>query len=356
MFLDYTKLVLLDYNKKLQNGQLPLSLKHPTTAKIKEQCSLVCTQRFSRKDGVVLNEFFEEGNDVAVILSNIKECDSDKFKPLVNFLKKKTNSTDPRNIELLAWLIDYHPRPYDYKNPPSLGESEIPREITEVNNDWGVGESKLENSSEDCSITGMEARNPIGEEAGNSNSQGGIEGNNGSDTEVLGEKIENKQASKRIKLKAPGLLLLAALIGGGGIYWFQKEDKTPYGTIVFSNNKECMYWTVDHYEAIPCGKRVDDRMVVALDTVLLRRQKKLDPRNITANDIRKVYYFKSKGKMEFYAAPGNHPIESRMRLKPLTENMYEKYLQPLHHQDTIKEAANSRESLSFNESDLSISY
>lgn len=63
----------------------------------------------------MLRSFLEKPDNEDISESAIRRFDPDKFKPLNNFLKKGTN-TDLKNIELLAWLIDFRPRPYsNYK-------------------------------------------------------------------------------------------------------------------------------------------------------------------------------------------------------------------------------------------------
>ncbi|HMR81969.1 MAG TPA: hypothetical protein PKE30_02520 [Niabella sp.] len=113
MFDVYQELVLRFYLRKQQENDLSLNLVNPTPAKIKKQCEAVCSKKFSRKDGRVLEAFFGEGNDQAVILKAIRRCDADRFKPLIKFLRKETAATSENNIELLAWLIDFNPRPFE---------------------------------------------------------------------------------------------------------------------------------------------------------------------------------------------------------------------------------------------------
>jgi len=435
----YITVVLETFKLKKDKNELYVELHYPTPANLKKSCAYICAERFDRKDGRILKQFFEEGDDKEKLQGIIETTDPEDFRAVQNYLNEETANPREKTVELAAWLIDFEPRPYkaayDYEsllhrtlkaaaalatslehgdyfkkdfdaenkdnqvgsesgskipNFPNGEEetSQMPKRTTEVAPEVHIAnESDNADSTSQDPVGTLEAiANDSGQFAGDENNPGiadepggraepeniclmggrmgksnSREGGMEDGEEHNGpheDRTDNKDSRGNIwiKIKKPGMLLLIALLATCGIYLYQKEDKIPYGKVVFSNNTECMYWAGDHYEAIPCGKAVDDMMVVALDTVLLRRQKKLDPRNITVNDIRKVYYFKSKGKMEFYAAPGNHPIENRMRLKPLTDNIYEKYLKPLHQADTTKGVRNEKIGISVNENDLSISY
>lgn len=59
----------------------------------------------------MVKQFMDKLPNEVLSASNIRRFDPDKFKPLVNFLKKNLN-TNEKNVELLAWLIDFPARPY----------------------------------------------------------------------------------------------------------------------------------------------------------------------------------------------------------------------------------------------------
>lgn len=68
-------------------------------------------RKIDKSDHRILKSFLGRSENEEISETFIKRFDPDKFKPLNNFLKKGLN-TDQKNIELLAWLIDCHPRPY----------------------------------------------------------------------------------------------------------------------------------------------------------------------------------------------------------------------------------------------------
>lgn len=120
------------YQNKKNSGELSLNLKHPTAAKLRNECLLLFRKGLDKSDYRMLRSFLERPDNEEIYESAIRRFDPDKFKPLNNFLKKDTN-TDEKNIELLAWLIDFRPRPYsNYRVTP--GDS------TEVASAWMVAD------------------------------------------------------------------------------------------------------------------------------------------------------------------------------------------------------------------------
>lgn len=97
--------------------------------------------------------------------------------------------------------------------------------------------------------------------------------------------------------------------------------------LLIIDNKNCMYWTGEHYEAISCEQTVDDVAIIAKDTVKLNHLKKImHPDTLTLNSLGKVWYVKTYEGLEFYTSDGFHPIYSEKRLKPITPRIINKYI------------------------------
>ncbi|MBE9598680.1 hypothetical protein [Pedobacter sp. MC2016-24] len=77
----------------------------------------------------MLKEFFELPFDQEISAVAVRKCDPDKFRPLCNFLKKDI-MTREKNIELLAWLIDFRPRPYSQYCRLSKGKTDPLSELS----------------------------------------------------------------------------------------------------------------------------------------------------------------------------------------------------------------------------------
>jgi len=129
------------YQDKRNSGELSLNLRHPTAANLRNECLSLFRKGLDRSDYRMLSSFLERPGNEEITESMIRRFDPDKFKPLNNFLKKGTHTSE-KNIELLAWLIDFRPRPYSnyrivngYSNQPALaimtGEEPLQRkEVT----------------------------------------------------------------------------------------------------------------------------------------------------------------------------------------------------------------------------------
>lgn len=114
MLEDYKKAVISNYHEKKEKGLLSLNLSHPSPAKLREECLNVLRSRFDPKDESFVKEFFNfniESNDYSHC---IKKFDADRFRPLVKFMRSQIEDTADKNVELLAWLIGFEPRPYKF--------------------------------------------------------------------------------------------------------------------------------------------------------------------------------------------------------------------------------------------------
>jgi hypothetical protein len=297
MFADYRSLVLQDYAEKKVANKISQRLVHPTSAKLKEECKAVCSERFLRKDDNILRTFFGQSGDAKITLQAIERCETDKFKPLANFLKRLTNNTDDKNIELLAWLIDFQPRPYEFGKKytnraemPDIDKEGIP----------GEGDKKEESSPE---------------EAGDDREKEKI-------TTI--PKITSGISTSNSKIKIAVIAAVILTFIGMFIYWLWSSKAS---TIVLTGNERCMYWAGDHYQAISCSQKLGDTLVVALDSVKLNNFKRItDPDTITQKSKGVVWYVKVKGNIEFYTSGGYHPVDPQLRLKPITDYIINKYI------------------------------
>jgi hypothetical protein len=278
MFPDYQRLIVEDYEQKKAANTLSQRLIHPTPARLREECVEVFRARFEKRDENTLKGFFGERNDEASYLQAIERCDIDRFRPLIKFLKKDVINSDVRNIELLAWLINFEPRPWEF------------------NKEYTVDA-------------------PAASKTSGNNIKSGKKDEQVAETEH-GQQVYGRSAeiSKRVKRKIIAVAVIALLCSGG--YYILKGTGTST-----SGNEACMYWNVDHYEAVSCNKKMaSEILVVALDTDKVRNFKRImRPDTITHNSIGKVWYVKIKNRREYYTSGGNHPRKPELILKPITD-------------------------------------
>jgi hypothetical protein len=293
MFADYKSLVVLDYQKKKAANAIPLSLIQPSPAKLKATCIAVCGERFERKDDKTLKAFFGHGSDRGVCLQAIERCDIDKFRPLVNFLKESTGTTDDKNIELLAWLIDFTPRPYEYgKKYPSSD----PEDSTVGQTKSQEGVSKMAETRAEHSIQSAER--------------------------TIAAQPVLKEAAPILKNRRVITALLILILGGiGGFWWWINSD--PVGP------QSCMFWAYDHYKQIPCSQKPGDVLVIPLDSDKIAHFRKITrPDTITENALGSIWFVKFHGVYECYTSPGYHPIDTSLRLRLLNDYFLIKYIHP----------------------------
>lgn len=116
---DYIKLVIKTYHKKRTENDLSLLLAQSKPASIRQACLNLYQEycekndaQLFRRDRQALRDFFGHADDGDELLDLIQGLETKKFKPLNNYLKGKNENTEWKNIELLAWLIDFKHRPF----------------------------------------------------------------------------------------------------------------------------------------------------------------------------------------------------------------------------------------------------
>lgn len=281
MFSDYKVQVLDCYKKMREQGRLPLHLINPTAAKLKKECILIFQSRSTKGDIAILRQFFGHREEDLGYLKAIKTIDTDKFKPLVNFLKEQTQDTEDKNIELLAWLIDFNPRPYQF----SLEAKKLP-----------TGENRI--------ITKEIESKPA---------------------PIIALGYEIRLPTKSWYQKR-GLRLVIFIAFISLLLYNQFLSTNPFMGF-WGNKNQCMYWSKDRYVSINCDEKMPQIPIIALDKSKLLYFKKITrPDTLTIADISGVWYSKINTIVELYTTPGNHPVHTDKQLKPLSKYMFNKYV------------------------------
>jgi hypothetical protein len=309
----YQKRVLQTYHEKRAGNKLSLNLIHSTPAKLRTECMEVFKTRYKKKDEEILKMFFGARDDEAGYTYAIRKFETAKFKPLDNFLKGNTTDPDEKNIELLAWLIDFQPRPfqwnYDYHKEYTTAEVKIG--IKEGNNP--VLEKEEVTEDEELNAAAIAA---VFEEPGEIKEEV-----RGTVTRIAEPNNDFNKESPAHKGRNILVLLLILAITGGGIYIWKITERP-----VITGQEKCMFWTGDHYQLVSCNKKMDGAMVYALDSLKTKRFKKITRADtLTNNSLGHVWYSKIDGTVEFYTADGFHPVHTERRLKPMTELILNKY-------------------------------
>lgn len=310
---DYIKLVVAAYHKKRANNELSPLLTQSTPAKIRRECLNVYQERYQKKDELMLRAFFGPAEQGRQFLQSIRNFETDRFRPLDNYLKGLTDKTDDRNLELLAWLIDFEHRPYSYDNNVLLSDEELfiiniegkkGTESLEVQNSLQEEEEKPvilpEKEMEEIPVqTEEELKNP--------------------------ENTDSKNDAKKKNYKRAVIVFLILVIGTGGIYalWQQKEDKQVMGNA----NSGCMSWDSDHYVEVPCNTEPQGRLILPMNPEKMKYFRKITRQDtITERAIGKIYYIKNNNSIECYTQGGNYPEDFKRILKVLSPHIFDKYL------------------------------
>lgn len=112
-----------DYDEKIKKlyrereSHLLMTKKEmPTVTEIRNACYNVISDKesLSKNDTFILKRYFEK--EVSQLTKKDIENKKDSFKTIIRFLKNETQPTNRYVIDLLALLIDFKPRPFDYKN------------------------------------------------------------------------------------------------------------------------------------------------------------------------------------------------------------------------------------------------
>jgi hypothetical protein len=309
--LDYTRLVIAAYKKKRANGELSLLLSKSSPAKIKKACLNLYKKQYDnkeepllRKDQQILIDFLERGEQGTNFLPLIKKFERDKFKPLDNYLKEETEKTDHKNIELLAWLIDFKYRPC-------------------------ISEKEVQLSEEELSVIKSTGTKPIPQGPVNNNEQG-KEAEDLKEAAVEVQEVDNEPVSIPLLSISPGkeeqkkskrvaIVFLLLLVCSGVTYavWQQMGKAESV----------CAYWAGDHYEEVSCNEDPKGRPILAMNPEKVKSFRKIIRQDtITERSIGSIYYIKNNNAIECYTQGGNYPKDITRSLKILTRRMFDKYI------------------------------
>lgn len=292
MFEDYKNEVILDYKMKRKKGVLSSNLENPSPGQLRTECLLVYNERYAPNDEAILRLFFSSKNQEVDYSLIIERTDPDRFRPLQSILKEKIKEPKNSNIELLAWLIDFNPRPY------SLWKKKLE---TEAVNEPLIHRIKSQEKEGKVDVKEI----------------GGVKEIEAFTNPKVGNGMldEEKKKEKKSKIRNVFISLAVLATTGSGIFFF------------LNKNQQCMYWTGEKYQPVSCNEKIDRSHVIAYDAQKVTHLKKITrPDTLTKNSIGKVWYIKVNGAPEFYTSGGEYPEDTRKRLLPVTSYILGKYV------------------------------
>lgn len=277
---DYKNGVKTKY-EEAKTGEYSGFLLKPSPAELKNLCLVLIDKGCNKLDQEILDRFFDF-NDKSIKQKQIENFEVDKLKPISNFLKGKTETTRLINLDLMAVLVDFNPRPYRKFISGNKEELTAVVAINEILKIDKRGEKEDEKK------------------------------------EGVFEEFKKKRVSKRISLVIMPLFVLGSVIG-------IKKVLFP--------DMNCMVWNKTHYEAVEYDKVKDTSEVIPLNQEVLDNFRKITACDTTIffknGDIDKpiVWYGKASNKKEYeyFNQPGLHP-ETGKTLKPISKYIIGKYI------------------------------
>lgn len=267
-FDNFLAAVLATYHELNIARQLSTELENPTPARLKRYCLQLLAERPAMTDEPVLRMFFGPLREGDQLEDAIRRFDIDRFRPLIRFLNGETGDTDEKNIKLLAWLIDFEPRPYER---------------------WRENRRAPETESEK------------GEQPG-----GGIV------VDPPASPSPSRPTNKMKKWAGWVALVASALVA---VYLWHRPSEP-----------QCMYWHEDRYLAVDCAQDIAGANAIARDNHLLENFRKItNTDTLTLDHVNRVWYSKIDNVVEFFTAPGMHPVRPDRSLKAATAYIITEY-------------------------------
>jgi hypothetical protein len=242
-------------------------LLEPSPANLRDFCLLLLENGLDKIDFQIFFNFFQP-NTNQDLKKAIQHFDVEKFKTICNFLKGISQNTNSNNLNLIAVLVNFQPRPL---SKFIISDSE-----------------RIVRKNEDELI----------------------------DSIIIEDKVV------RIK-KGYRNIIVIGIVSVISVFGFQKLNY---------NSDKCMQWQENKYVIINCESEnlyaVSSLPILALDKNIVNL-KKINPYDFKpyfkyGNPT--LWYHKMNGELEYFNCEGKHPVTGK-QLKPITPYIVDKYLQ-----------------------------
>ncbi|WP_025142218.1 hypothetical protein [Pedobacter jeongneungensis] len=341
---EYRKVVFDAYQKKKREGSLSSNLLDPTPGNVREECLIIYRERErDPKDDEIFKQFFKGVDKDKGYLTVLENSLAEKFKQMPKILKGGVPKYGLRYAELLAWLIDFQPRPSTsyytsfYKDKPSDIEEvidttdvKIGETLTTITGGNGDGTQNPENEKINKD-EGENKQDDIVEEVKDSIVET-------TDMGVTGQLIDIKEKEKEdtkvdfpepeyVRLFSTRYITISCVI----LLLIGTTSFVAWETSIASvrmpkEDEKCMYWNEDHYEPVKCNAQINGVTIIPLDLKKLQHQRKINlPDTLTTYSLGKVWYKGFVKDHEFFTDSGAYPQDIQRVLKPLTNTILTKY-------------------------------
>jgi hypothetical protein len=272
-------------------------LNNPSPANIRELC-IQRVETLGVDDKSIFSRFFNLKDDENSI-KQIENYDTDKLRPVGNFLKSKTKDTKQIIVELIAILIDFTPRPYLKFSKTDEGNFRKVEEIIPPTSEPKEEEKK-----------GYKKPDPI----------------------PIALVINEKAKANNDNLTPKSYSIKQKIAFGLGIVLITSISGYSIKKACFSE-KQCMQWQNDHYETVDCNEEIDTIyksapiIPVDEDALDLNKIKVSDTTTFFRGGKAVVWYCKVDSLPEFFddLGTGYHPLTGKP-LRPITKYIISKYV------------------------------
>ncbi len=291
--------------KKYEEGEIEY-LTQLSPARIRQDCLLKFQNGLKRKDLIQFIRFFgiEDESNYLSSIRKIENIDIDKFRPFKNFLNRTTENTFDKNVELIAVLTDFEPRPFSNFRNNELKVSSFGYAKNKQQSKTSTESTFKRKIFKKCQITDHQ----------------------NSDNKSQFKIPESIFSNKKFFLSLGTFLAIYVLMITAK-YLFASKSSPDKQDVRY------MIWTGDSYKEAPYHiiKSSDGLSNIALyEESKMLNFKKVDvtpyyPFFTKQNEPNLWYAKNSKNEIEFFSAPGKHPVSGKT-LKAITPYIIEKYI------------------------------
>lgn len=319
-FAQFKEEVLALYQAKKNRQELDDLLVNPSPAKLRDYCLIRLSEGLPPEDIEVFQKFFDPLRREKNLEEAIAKYNTGSLKALQKFALNITQDPEDRVVKLLAILVDYQPRPfrftYDNLVQDIIKDSPLEETGLTIKNDTeNISSASNDSLSTDESTVVIEEEREETKNtaADNDNIDSTEESNENKETgniEVLVYPPKRKFLNKYV-LRFSGIASLIIAI---------------FFTVHYLTPEECMCWNGERYIQIDCQDKTQRYQVIGLDKEKLEHFRKItQPDTLGLKDLGNIWYSKIDNEIEFFTAPGFHPVQPRRSLKATTKYIFETY-------------------------------
>lgn len=309
----------------------------PTRTDIKDACMARFSEETKIIDKEILRKFLGAKYEDD-LYKKIENCNPEKFRTIQNFLIKKTSATSKKNLDVIAWLIDFNPRPYSvYRKPKASGI------------DLGIKTTSIRQEDVNDITTEIAISNQLEvllEKEKNIEDESKVEKEVENESRCEPKTEVKKSAHSKKTIWAILSVLIVVMMLFYGVNQILNTTKTNDKTHPLEQDnlippeQKCMAWAETEFKLADCSQKIHSEYgtkVIPYDKSSFANMKKVNvsmkthffaPNNVTPL----IWYSKtSNGTFEYFTAAGIHPVSGKT-LDDVTKGHVQKYI-PTHEND-----------------------